>query len=60
MGKNQYLRRSKIEDYMIINGKEVANAMKASLAEKVAVLKEQYGRSPKLAVILVGDDPAIA
>ena len=45
---------------MIINGKEVANAMKASLAEKVAGLKQQYGRSPKLAVILVGDDPASA
>ena len=45
---------------MIINGKEVANAIKASLAEKVAGLKQQYGRSPKLAVILVGDDPASA
>ena len=59
-GKNQYLRRSKSEENMIINGKEVANAIKASLAEKVAGLKQQYGRSPKLAVILVGDDPASA
>lgn len=45
---------------MIINGKELANSIKDSLAEQVAGLKEKYGRSPKLAVILVGDDPASA
>ena len=45
---------------MIINGKELANSIKTSLAEQVAGLKEKYGRSPKLAVILVGDDPASA
>ena len=45
---------------MIINGKELANSIKDSLAEQVAGLKEKYGRSPKLAVVLVGDDPASA
>ena len=45
---------------MIISGKEVANSIKALLSEEVAGLKEKYGRNPKLAVILVGDDPASA
>lgn len=45
---------------MIINGKELADSIKAELAERVAGLVEKYGRAPKLAVILVGDDPASA
>ena len=45
---------------MIINGKEVANSIKDSLAKELIGLKEKYGRAPKLAVILVGDDPASA
>lgn len=31
--------------------------MKAEMAERVAVLKEKYGRAPHLAVVLVGEDP---
>ena len=42
---------------MRISGKELSAAMKAEMAQKVAVLKEKYGREPHLAVILVGEDP---
>ncbi len=43
---------------MLIDGKLISNQIKQELASEVAVLKEQYGRTPKLAVILVGEDPA--
>ncbi|MCR5623090.1 MAG: bifunctional 5,10-methylene-tetrahydrofolate dehydrogenase/5,10-methylene-tetrahydrofolate cyclohydrolase [Treponema sp.] len=42
---------------VVINGKEVAEKVKAGVAASVAVLKEK-GIVPCLAVILVGDDPA--
>ena len=42
---------------MQISGKEVSAALKASLAERVALLREKYRREPHLAVILVGEDP---
>lgn len=41
----------------IINGKEVAKALRESLATRVVELKERYGRTPNLVVILVGEDP---
>lgn len=41
----------------IINGKEVAAAVRADVASQTAALKEQ-GITPGLAVIIVGDDPA--
>lgn len=41
----------------IINGKEVAKALRESLATKVVELNAKYGRTPNLVVILVGDDP---
>jgi len=41
----------------IINGKEIAEALKKSMTEKTAALKTR-GLVPGLAVILVGDDPA--
>lgn len=41
----------------IINGKEVAQDIRAELAKEVAALKEK-GVFPALTVILVGDDPA--
>ncbi|MBO7235336.1 MAG: bifunctional methylenetetrahydrofolate dehydrogenase/methenyltetrahydrofolate cyclohydrolase FolD [Alistipes sp.] len=41
----------------IINGKEVARALREGLATRVVELKERYGRTPNLVVILVGDDP---
>ena len=45
---------------MILNGKSIADSIKDSLAAQVAAYSVKYGRRPKLAVILVGDDPASA
>ena len=42
---------------MIINGKEISKAIKEELATKVATIKEQTGLSPRLVVVLVGEDP---
>lgn len=42
---------------MRISGKELSARLKAEMAERVAQLKEKYGREPHLAVILVGEDP---
>lgn len=42
---------------MIISGKELAKEVKADVKERVAQLKEKYGRAPHLVVILVGEDP---
>lgn len=44
----------------ILNGKDLATKLKASMAEEVAGFPEKYGRVPHLAVILVGDNPASA
>lgn len=41
----------------LIDGKVISGAVKARVAEEVAVLK-QKGVTPGLAVVLVGDDPA--
>ena len=41
----------------IINGKEIAKSLKEGLAAKVVELNQQYGCTPNLVVILVGDDP---
>lgn len=43
---------------MIIDGKLLSAKLKAEMAERVVALKEQYGRVPSLAVILVGENPA--
>lgn len=43
---------------MIIDGKAISNQIKLDLAKEVEALKATYGRAPKLAVILVGEDPA--
>ena len=43
---------------MIIDGKLLSAKLKAQMAEQVVALKEQYGRVPSLAVILVGENPA--
>lgn len=43
---------------MIIDGKLLSAKLKAKMAEQVVALKEQYGRVPSLAVILVGENPA--
>ncbi len=42
----------------IIDGKAVAARMRAEIAEDVKKLQEQYGVTPGLATVLVGDNPA--
>lgn len=43
---------------MIFDGKKLAREKEAELAHRVAELKAKTGRTPKLAVVMVGDDPA--
>ena len=43
---------------VVLDGKAFAEKNKAELLEKVSKLKNDRGRSPSLAAILVGDDPA--
>ena len=42
----------------IIDGKAFAEKVRAGVARKAAILKEQHGLTPGLAVVLVGEDPA--
>ena len=44
----------------VLDGKAYAKQMEAELAQRVAKLKQSSGRTPILATILVGDDPASA
>lgn len=44
----------------VLDGKAYAKQMEAELAKRVAKLKQDSGRTPILATILVGDDPASA
>jgi methylenetetrahydrofolate dehydrogenase (NADP+)/methenyltetrahydrofolate cyclohydrolase len=44
----------------IIDGKAVAARVRAEVAERVKAFREQTGRVPGLATVLVGDDPASA
>lgn len=43
---------------IIIDGKNTAKEIRKEIKEKVAIFREKYGFSPKLSVILVGNDPA--
>ena len=43
---------------MIIDGKQIAASLKAEVASRVAECLEQFGRTPRLVVIRVGEDPA--
>ena len=43
---------------MIIDGKQAAAQLRVAIAEGVTSLKESQGITPRLTVILVGDDPA--
>ena len=43
---------------MIIDGKQISQALKDEMKEEVARLKAQYGRCPRLEVIIVGNNPA--
>lgn len=42
---------------MIIDGKKIADKVKENVAKEVARCKELYKRTPRLELILVGDDP---
>ncbi|MBR2867232.1 MAG: bifunctional methylenetetrahydrofolate dehydrogenase/methenyltetrahydrofolate cyclohydrolase FolD [Alistipes sp.] len=42
---------------MIIKGKDLSVSIKEALKVRVDVLSKQYGRTPNLVVVLVGDDP---
>jgi methylenetetrahydrofolate dehydrogenase (NADP+) / methenyltetrahydrofolate cyclohydrolase len=44
----------------IIDGKMVASQIKENLINEVMTLKQKTGKTPGLAVVLVGDDPASA
>ncbi|MFV8249069.1 bifunctional methylenetetrahydrofolate dehydrogenase/methenyltetrahydrofolate cyclohydrolase FolD [Bdellovibrio bacteriovorus] len=43
---------------LILDGKEVAKEVRASLVPRVVKFKETYGRAPHLSVVIVGDDKA--
>lgn len=45
---------------MILDGKELSKKIKIQLKLEVETLKNKTGKTPKLAVVLVGDDPASA
>jgi methylenetetrahydrofolate dehydrogenase (NADP+)/methenyltetrahydrofolate cyclohydrolase len=43
---------------LVLDGKALAKQIEAELAVRVEVLKKRSGRTPVLATVLVGDDPA--
>ena len=45
---------------MILDGKELSKKIKTQLKLEVETYKNKTGKTPKLAVVLVGDDPASA
>jgi len=49
-----------VNSCIVLDGKAFAEKNKAELSEKTSKLKNGLGRSPSLAAILVGDDPASA
>ena len=42
----------------IIAGKKVSSQLKKNISDEVQALKQETGKIPGLAVVLVGDDPA--
>lgn len=44
----------------VLDGKRMAEEIRAEVAEGVRALRERYGFAPGLAAVLVGDDPASA
>lgn len=49
-----------MEDPILLDGRAVARDVEADLASRVKKIKEQTHKTPVLATILVGDDPASA
>jgi methylenetetrahydrofolate dehydrogenase (NADP+)/methenyltetrahydrofolate cyclohydrolase len=46
-----------VNDAKLIDGKKLAQRLRAAAAEKVAAIREATGVIPSLATVLVGDDP---
>src|ERR1041385_9308493 len=44
----------------MLDGRIAADAIKREVADKVAALKRERGATPRLAAVMVGDDPASA
>ncbi|MDE5852351.1 MAG: bifunctional methylenetetrahydrofolate dehydrogenase/methenyltetrahydrofolate cyclohydrolase, partial [Alistipes sp.] len=42
----------------IVSGRELSARLKTEMAAQVAAFPQKFGRTPHLAVVLVGDDPA--
>jgi methylenetetrahydrofolate dehydrogenase (NADP+)/methenyltetrahydrofolate cyclohydrolase len=42
----------------VLDGKAVGAAVRAGVAEEVAAFEAEHGRTPQLATVIVGDDPA--
>ena len=57
IGTNQEYKFHKMTA-KIINGKEIATALRQEIAHGVEAIKKEYNVTPGLAVILVGSDPA--
>lgn len=45
---------------VIVSGTEIANDIKKKIKADTEFIKDHYGKTPHLAVVLVGDDPASA
>lgn len=58
--KQRILRTGDIMAALILDGKALAKTTEEELSARVAKLKEKTGKTPILATILVGDDPASA
>jgi methylenetetrahydrofolate dehydrogenase (NADP+)/methenyltetrahydrofolate cyclohydrolase len=47
-----------MQNFMVLDGKKVASAVKTELVKEMAQFQKDWGRKPALHVVLVGDDPA--
>ena len=47
-----------MQNFTLLDGKKVANAVKAELLSEMAAFQQKWGRKPSLHVVLVGEDPA--
>ena len=54
----QYKKGCVMADAEIIDGKAFAEKLRFRIATATEIIKEQYNKSPGLAVVLVGEDPA--
>ncbi len=54
----QYKKGCLMADAEIIDGKAFAEKLRFRIATATEIIKEQYNKSPGLAVVLVGEDPA--